>query len=123
MASERGNRKLIQRGKINSIDATCPESPSASPAHAPCNTTVLVLVFHAGSVLGMLLSDLNHSSSNVSVADANVDIAAKKSDVTTFRGAFEQVMRQHYPSLLGHIATKLVSCPSICTEGLGILSR
>ncbi|KAJ8922249.1 hypothetical protein NQ315_004186 [Exocentrus adspersus] len=54
--------------------------------------------------------------------DANVDMAAKKSDVTTFRGAFEMVMRQHYPSLIGHIAIRLVSCPSICTEGLGILS-
>lgn len=52
VASERGNnKKLIQRGKINSMDASCPESP-ASPTHAPCNTTVLILVFHAGSVLG-----------------------------------------------------------------------
>lgn len=58
-----------------------------------------------------------------SVLDANVDMAAKKSDVTTFRGAFESVLRQHYPSLISHIAIRLVSCPSICTEGLGILSR
>lgn len=49
-------------------------------------------------------------------------MAAKKSDVTTFRGAFESVMRQHYPTLVSHISIKLVSCPSICTEGLGILS-
>lgn len=55
--------------------------------------------------------------------DANVDVTAKKSDVTTLRGAFESVMRQHYPSLVGHIAIKLVSGPSICTESLGILSR
>lgn len=59
----------------------------------------------------------------VTVADANVDLTAKKSDITTFRGAFESVMRQHYPSMVGHIAIRLVSCPSICTEGLGILSR
>lgn len=96
----------MQRGKVNSLDASCPESPSASPAHLPCNTTVLLLVLHGGSVL-----------------DANVDSAAKKSDVTTLRGAFESVMRQHYPSLLGHIAIRLVSCPSICTESLAILSR
>lgn len=50
-------------------------------------------------------------------------MTAKKSDVTTFRGAFESVMRQHYPSLVGHVAIKLVSCPSICTDALGILSR
>jgi hypothetical protein len=57
------------------------------------------------------------------ITDANVDLAAKRSDITTFRGAFESVMRQHYPSMVGHIAIRLVSCPSICTEGLGILSR
>ncbi|XP_063931115.1 protein retinal degeneration B isoform X3 [Zophobas morio] len=105
VASERSSRKLVQRGKVNSLDASCPESPSASPAHLSCNTTVLLLVLHAGSVL-----------------DANIDVAAKKSDVTTLRGAFESVIRQHYPSLLGHIAIRLVSCPSICTESLAILS-
>ncbi|XP_065162391.1 protein retinal degeneration B isoform X4 [Atheta coriaria] len=106
VASERGsNKKSLQRGKMNSLDAGCPESPTASPGHVTCSTTVLLLVFHAGSVL-----------------DANVDLTAKKSDVTTFRGAFESVMRQHYPTLVGHITIKLVSCPSICTESLGILS-
>lgn len=50
-------------------------------------------------------------------------MTAKKSDVTTFRGAFESVMRQHYPSLVGHVVVKLVSCPSVCTDALGILSR
>lgn len=55
--------------------------------------------------------------------DANVDLTAKKSDITTFKGAFESVIRQHYPTMVGHIAIKFVSCPSICTEGLGILSR
>nr|CAI5848674.1 unnamed protein product [Callosobruchus analis] len=96
---------MMQKTKINSLDAPYPDSPTASAARAPCNSVVLILALHAGSVL-----------------DANVDMAAKKSDITTFRGAFECVMRQHYPSLLGHIAIRLVSCPSICTEGLGILS-
>ncbi|XP_057661386.1 protein retinal degeneration B isoform X6 [Diorhabda carinulata] len=105
VASERGNRRAMLRGKINSVEASCPESPLASPAHNPCKTTVLILVLHAGSVL-----------------DANVDLTAKKSDITTFKGAFELVMRQHYPSLIAHVAIRLVSCPSICTEGLGILS-
>lgn len=31
-------------------------------------------------------------------------------------------MRQHYPSLVGHVAVKLVCCPSVCTDALGILS-
>lgn len=100
VASERGGRPHLTK---LSIDASCPGSPITHPS---CNTTILILVLHAGSVL-----------------DANVDLTAKKSDITTFRGAFESVMRQHYPSMVGHITIKLVSCSSICTEGLGILSR
>ncbi|XP_044737260.1 protein retinal degeneration B isoform X2 [Chrysoperla carnea] len=99
VASERGNKTTIGQ---RSIEKSCPGSPNISSA---CSTTILVLVLHAGSVL-----------------DSNVDMAAKKSDVTTFRGAFESVMRQHYPSLVGHITIKLVTCPSICTESLGVLS-
>ncbi|KAJ4429410.1 hypothetical protein ANN_21568 [Periplaneta americana] len=90
----------------SSVDVSCPGSPIMTPSHhTSCSITVLIMVLHAGSVL-----------------DANVDLTAKKSDITTFRGAFESVMRQHYPAMVGHIAIRLVSCPSICTEGLGILS-
>ncbi|XP_034182349.2 retinal degeneration B isoform X1 [Osmia lignaria lignaria] len=104
MASERSSKRL-QISASASIDVSCPASPQHSPTHQPCKTTVLIIVMHAGSVL-----------------DANVDLTAKKSDITTFKGAFESVMRQHYPSMVGHVAVKFVSCPSICTEGLGILS-
>ncbi|KAF4523499.1 hypothetical protein B566_EDAN004570, partial [Ephemera danica] len=103
------SRVVSERGRplraTMSVDQSLPASPTMSPAHHPCSTTVLLLVLHAGSVL-----------------DANVDLTAKKSDITTFRGAFESVMRQHYPSMVGRIAIKLVSCPSVCSEGLGILS-
>ncbi|XP_017880824.1 protein retinal degeneration B isoform X2 [Ceratina calcarata] len=104
MASERSSKRL-QISTSASIDASCPASPQHSPTHQPCKTTVLLIVMHAGSVL-----------------DANVELTAKKSDITTFKGAFESVMRQHYPSMVGHVAIRFVSCPSICTEGLGILS-
>ncbi|XP_035721689.1 protein retinal degeneration B-like isoform X3 [Vespa mandarinia] len=103
IASERSKRLQIHTS--TSIDVSCPTSPQHSPTHQSCKTTVLLIVMHAGSVL-----------------DANVDLTAKKSDVTTFRGAFESVMRQHYPSMVGHVSIKFVSCPSICTEGLGVLS-
>ncbi|XP_046680815.1 protein retinal degeneration B isoform X3 [Homalodisca vitripennis] len=99
-------RAASERGR--SVDLSCPGSPTlhASTNHQPSSSTsVLLLVLHAGSVL-----------------DANVDLTAKKSDITTFRGAFECVMRSHYPALVGHVHIKLVSCPSICTDGLGILS-
>ncbi|XP_063225063.1 protein retinal degeneration B isoform X2 [Bacillus rossius redtenbacheri] len=95
---------MSERGRpAASIDMSCPGSPLNTAGS--CKTTALLLVLHAGSVL-----------------DANVDLVAKKSDVTTFRGAFESVVRQHYPSMVGRIAIRLVSCPSVCTEGLGVLS-
>ncbi|XP_077292954.1 retinal degeneration B [Arctopsyche grandis] len=101
VASERGPKRLYTLQSGNSVDAACPESSS----HHTCSTTVLLLVLHAGSAL-----------------DATVDMMAKKSDITTFRGAFESVMRQHYPTMVGRIVVKLVSCPPICTEALGVLS-
>ncbi|XP_055710958.1 protein retinal degeneration B isoform X3 [Phlebotomus papatasi] len=105
VASERGSRRSTF-GTASSIDrSNTDSSPPGSPGPPACPTSVLILVLHAGSVL-----------------DANVDLAAKKSDITTFRGAFESVMRQHYPSMVGHVAIRLVSCPSVCTDALGILS-
>ncbi|KYN14107.1 Protein retinal degeneration B [Trachymyrmex cornetzi] len=104
ITNERSSRRL-QISTSASIDVSCPASPQHSPTHQPCKITVLIIVIHGGSVL-----------------DANVDLTAKKSDITTFRGAFESIMRQHYPSMVGHVSIKFVACPSICTEGLGILS-
>ena len=70
-----------------------------------CPTTVLVLVVHGGSVL-----------------DPGLEASVRKSDVTTFRGAFESVMRTHYPYLIGRVAIKCVPCPGVCTEALAVLS-
>ena len=70
-----------------------------------CQTTVLVLVVHGGSVL-----------------DPGLEASGRKSDVTTFRGAFESVMRTHYPYLIGRVAIKCVPCPGVCTEALAVLS-
>uniref|UniRef100_T1JJI2 DDHD domain-containing protein n=1 Tax=Strigamia maritima TaxID=126957 RepID=T1JJI2_STRMM len=88
-----------------SMDQSLPCSPTLSPAHQACSVTVLVLVLHAGSVL-----------------DTGADHVTKKSDVTTFRSAFENVMKLHYPSMMGHIAMRLVPCPIICSEALAVLS-
>lgn len=105
VASERGSKRPTL-GQTLSIERTYPESPPSSPSIPSCPTSVLILVFHAGSVL-----------------DASVDKTAKKSDVTTFRGTFESIMRQHYPSLIGHVIIKLVSCPPISADAIGIVSR
>lgn len=101
IASERGNKRQLQQSA--SLDRG-EHSPPGSPGTS-CPTSVLILVVHAGSVL-----------------DASSELTAKKSDVTTFRAAFESVMRQHYPTLLSHVTIKMVPCPSICTDALGILS-
>ncbi|XP_071529989.1 protein retinal degeneration B isoform X1 [Panulirus ornatus] len=102
VAAERHNR-VIGR----SMEASAPSSPSHSPSHqpGPCSTTVLLLVIHAGSVL-----------------DPTSDVTNKRSDITTFRGALESVMRQHYPQMVGHVAIRLVSAPAVCSDSLNILS-
>lgn len=103
VASERGVKKR-QLGPAPSVDRSASrESRLDSPQ--TCATSTLLLVFHAGSCL-----------------DSNSDLTAKKSDITTFRGAMESVARQHYPSLVGHFVIKLVPCPPVCTDALGILS-
>ncbi len=70
-----------------------------------CPTQVLILVVHGGSVL-----------------DGPMEVSVRKSDVTTFRGAFETVMRTHYPGLVGQVVIKCVPCPAVCTEALAVLS-
>lgn len=70
-----------------------------------CSTSVLILVVHGGSIL-----------------DPATDLAVRKSDVTTFRGAFESIMRQHYPGLVGHLVMKCVPCPNTCGDTMAILS-
>jgi hypothetical protein len=52
-------RVVSERGRplraTMSVDQSLPASPTMSPAHHPCSTTVLLLVLHAGSVLGKCL--------------------------------------------------------------------
>ncbi|CAG0888834.1 unnamed protein product [Darwinula stevensoni] len=56
------------------------------------------------------------------IQDANQELSTKTSDVVTFRGAFESVVRQYYPSLLGRVAHRLVPCPPICAEALAVFT-
>ncbi|KAK4309749.1 hypothetical protein Pmani_018626 [Petrolisthes manimaculis] len=104
VVAERQHRSLCR-----SVEASAPPSPAHSPSHhpsgAPCPTTVLLLVVHAGSVL-----------------DPSSDMTNKRSDVTTFRGALESVMRQHYPNMVGHVAIRLIAAPPVCCNSLSILA-
>lgn len=47
VASERGTRKTTGQ---RSVEKSCPGSPNVT--HPTCSTTILILVLHAGSVLG-----------------------------------------------------------------------
>ncbi|CAG0923782.1 unnamed protein product [Notodromas monacha] len=91
--------------QISSRSADSYLSHGVSPVPPNCSTVCLVLVFHGGSVL-----------------DVSAEMSSKKSDVTTFRGAFESVMRQHYPCLVGRVVVQLVPCPAMCSEALGLFS-
>ena len=91
-------------------------------AETACPTSILILAVHGGSIL-----------------DSHTEPAVRKSDVTTLRGAFESIMRQHYQvcantaeaylvhimfqSLVGRVVVKCVPCPAICGPALSVLSR
>ena len=70
-----------------------------------CPTSLLILVVHGGSIL-----------------DSFTEPAVRKSDVTTMRGAFESIMRQHFQHLVGRMVMKCVPCPNICEAALAVLS-
>ena len=97
-----------------------PNSPTASPSHQQvfCPTQTLIIIFHGGTVL-----DSGPGSGPTESGLSAQTIASKKSDVTTFRGAFESVVRQHYPSLIGRIAFRFVVCPAVCADSLAVLSN
>ena len=101
------NVRRVQSMRETSTAAAAQPSSLASSAGgvSACPTTVLILVAHGGSVL-----------------DLDMEVSVRKSDVTTFRGALESVMRTHYPGLVGHVVVKCIPCPSICSEALAVLS-
>ncbi|XKL68542.1 hypothetical protein PGB90_004033 [Kerria lacca] len=112
---KRTSSERVRVGGISHI--SCPGSPTLSVismaegenqplvCRSFCKINCLLLVVHAGSIL-----------------EASADVTAKKSDITTLRGSFEHVMRQHYPTMIGRIAVKLVPCPAVTTSSLSILS-
>ncbi|XP_067120627.1 protein retinal degeneration B-like isoform X3 [Centruroides vittatus] len=83
-------------------------SLTSSPSHRlNSSTNTLILVLHAGSIL-----------------DSGAEsITNKKSDITTFISAFKNITHHSYPGIMGHISIRLVSCPSICSEALAVLSN
>ncbi|XP_028851439.1 membrane-associated phosphatidylinositol transfer protein 2-like isoform X2 [Denticeps clupeoides] len=83
------------------------EDGSAQQRSQSCGTHVLVLVLHGGNILD----------------SGGGEQSSKQADVNTLAGAFDSVMRVHYPSALGRIAIRLVPCPAICAEAFSLVSN
>lgn len=95
----------------NSQQASEDGSPAASDSQENATVTgsevnILLLILHGGNVL-----------------DGMQDIAAKNSDINTFKAAFDAVIPAHFPSAMGRIAFRLVPCPSTCCEVMSLLSK
>uniref|UniRef100_A0A8C5FFG8 Phosphatidylinositol transfer protein membrane associated 2 n=1 Tax=Gadus morhua TaxID=8049 RepID=A0A8C5FFG8_GADMO len=64
--------------------------------------------------------DLSYTTAAITTTG---DPNSKQGDVNTLGGAFETVMRVHYPSALGHIAIRVVPCPAVCSEAFSLVSN
>lgn len=104
---EHSRKHVSSVGAWGSIETSAPNSPTVSPGRQTrCATNFLVIVIHGGNIL----------------ESGAEPLSSKKSDLTTFRGAFESVIRQHFPSLSGKLAFRLVPAPAICADALAVLS-
>ncbi|XP_045922611.1 membrane-associated phosphatidylinositol transfer protein 2-like isoform X1 [Micropterus dolomieu] len=83
------------------------EDCSSQQCLQPCKIHVLLLVLHGGNIL-----DTGSGEQN-----------SKQADVNTLSGAFETVMRVHYPTALGRIAIRMVPCPAVCVDAFSLVSN
>ncbi|RXN36731.1 membrane-associated phosphatidylinositol transfer 2-like isoform X1 [Labeo rohita] len=83
------------------------EDCSSQQCLQPSKIHVLILVLHGGNILDTGSGDQN----------------SKQGDVNTISGAFDAVMRVHYPAALGRIAIRLVPCPAVCVEAFSLVSN
>ncbi|XP_002737070.2 membrane-associated phosphatidylinositol transfer protein 3-like [Saccoglossus kowalevskii] len=105
-ADEGGDYTKNRQVRQTSMEST-PGSPTLSiRGHDHhCRIHWLFLVLHGGNIL-----------------DGGQDINSKQIDLNTLRAALDAVTRAHFPATYGHIAVKLVPCPSTCTEALNLLT-
>uniref|UniRef100_A0A3B3YDP1 DDHD domain-containing protein n=1 Tax=Poecilia mexicana TaxID=48701 RepID=A0A3B3YDP1_9TELE len=73
----------------------------------PSKIHVLILVLHGGNIL-----DTGSGEQN-----------SKQGDVNTLSGAFETVMRVHYPAALGRLTVRMVPCPAVCVDAFSLVSN
>ncbi|XP_040914645.1 membrane-associated phosphatidylinositol transfer protein 2-like isoform X1 [Toxotes jaculatrix] len=92
---------------VMSNEETQMEDCSSQQCLQPSKIHVLVLVLHGGNIL-----DTGSGEQN-----------SKQGDVNTLSGAFETVMRVHYPAALGRIAIRMVPCPAVCVDAFSLVSN
>ena len=85
----------------------CVQDCSSQQGLQLSNIHVLILVLHGGNILDT----------------GGGEASSKQADVNTLSGAFEGVMRVHYPTALGRIALRLVPCPAVCAEAFSLVSK
>ncbi|GLD51787.1 membrane-associated phosphatidylinositol transfer protein 2-like isoform X1 [Lates japonicus] len=92
---------------VMSNEETQMEDCSSQQCLQPSKIHVLILVLHGGNIL-----DTGSGEQN-----------SKQGDVNTLSGAFETVMRVHYPTALGRIAIRMVPCPAVCVDAFSLVSN
>ncbi|XP_061589842.1 membrane-associated phosphatidylinositol transfer protein 2-like isoform X2 [Cololabis saira] len=83
------------------------EDCSSQQCPQPSKIHVLILVLHGGNILDT----------------GSGEQSSKQADVNTLSGAFETVMRVHYPAALGRIAIRMVPCPAVCVDAFSLVSN
>ncbi|XP_038827089.1 membrane-associated phosphatidylinositol transfer protein 2-like isoform X3 [Salvelinus namaycush] len=107
---DEGQESLYQSGEeyaATSSDERLLEDGSSQQCLAPSKIHVLLLVLHGGNILDTGAGEPN----------------SKQADVNTLTGAFETVMRVHYPAALGRIAIRMVPCPAVCADAFSLVSN
>ncbi|XP_029513229.2 membrane-associated phosphatidylinositol transfer protein 2-like isoform X1 [Oncorhynchus nerka] len=108
--TDEGQENLYQSGEeyaATSSDERLLEDGSSRQCLAPSKIHVLLLVLHGGNILDTGAGEPN----------------SKQADVNTLTGAFETVMRVHYPAALGRIAIRVVPCPAVCADAFSLVSN
>uniref|UniRef100_A0A8C7Z5Y9 Phosphatidylinositol transfer protein membrane associated 2 n=1 Tax=Oryzias sinensis TaxID=183150 RepID=A0A8C7Z5Y9_9TELE len=94
-------------GQFSSVNVSKMKDCSSQQCPQPSKTHVLILVLHGGNILDA----------------GSGEQSSKQADVNTLSGAFETVMRVHYPAALGRIAIRMVPCPAVCVEAFSLVSN
>ncbi|KAM9735785.1 LOW QUALITY PROTEIN: membrane-associated phosphatidylinositol transfer protein 2-like [Menidia menidia] len=90
-----------------SNEETQMEDCSSQQGPQPSKIHVLVLVLHGGNILDT----------------GSGEQSGKQADINTLSGAFETVMRVHYPAALGRLAVRMVPCPAVCVDAFSLVSN